>query len=259
MSLTPPPLSAPSSFPSLPAADAPHLLIVDDDDRIRDLLKRYLLRQGFLVTAARDAGQARRLLAGLAFDLLVLDVMMPGEDGLALTRDLRGRAGGAGQVPVILLTARGEAQDRIAGFEAGADDYLPKPFEPRELVLRINAILRRAPRSEPETAVPAVLQLGRLRYEPATGELSDGTEPVRLTQTEAALLRILAARANQPIRREELVELLGRDRGPGGEATQERAVDVQVTRLRRKLEPEPRSPRFLQTVRGEGYMLATGA
>jgi len=239
------------------APDAPHLLIVDDDDRIRDLLKKYLLRQGFLVTAARDAAQARRLMAGLAFDLVVLDVMMPGEDGLALTRALRAGTGGAGQVPVVLLTARGEARDRIAGLEAGADDYLPKPFEPRELVLRINAILRRAPPPETAQPAPAVLHLGRLRYEPATGELLAADGPVRLTQTEAALLRVLADRPGQVVSRERLVELLGRDRGPGGEAAQERAVDVQITRLRRKLEPEPRSPRYLQTVRGEGYMLTT--
>ncbi len=235
--------------------DAAHLLIVDDDDRIRELLKKFLIRQGFLVTAARDAAQARRLLAGLAFDLLVLDVMMPGEDGLALTAALQ--AGGL-SVPVILLTARGEAADRIAGLEAGADDYLPKPFEPRELVLRINAVLRRAPRPEPARILPAVLHLGRLRYEPATGELKDAGQLVRLTQTEAALLRILAARPGEVVTREALIEGLGRDRGPAAEATQERAIDVQITRLRRKLEPDPRRPRYLQTVRGEGYMLATG-
>lgn len=245
---------------TLPEAESqPHLLIVDDDDRIRDLLKKYLIRHGFLVTPARDAAQARRLLAGLAFDLAVLDVMMPGEDGLALTRALRQQADGAlARMPVILLTARGEARDRISGFEAGADDYLPKPFEPRELVLRINAILRRTPRADTDVTPPAVLQLGKLRYDTARGELSDGTEPVRLTQTEATLLRILALRVGQPISREDLVDQLGRDRRFGGESTQERAVDVQVTRLRRKLEPEPRRPRFLQTVRGEGYMLTTG-
>ena len=234
---------------------AAHLLIVDDDDRIRELLKKFLIRQGFLVTAARDAAQARRLLSGLVFDLVVLDVMMPGEDGLALTAALRGAEQ---MVPVILLTARGEAADRIAGLEAGADDYLPKPFEPRELVLRINAILRRAPRAEATRILPAVLHLGRMRYEPETGELKDAGQTVRLTQTESALLRILAASPGQVVRRETLVDLLGRDRGGGAELTQERAIDVQITRLRRKLEPDPRRPRFLQTVRGEGYMLATG-
>jgi len=244
--------------PPAPGSDAPHLLIVDDDDRIRDLLKKYLLRQGFLVTSARDAAQARRLLAGLAFDLLVLDVMMPGEDGVALTQGLRAGTGAGARVPVILLTARGEPRDRIAGFEAGADDYLPKPFEPRELVLRINAILRRTPRDEPARATPAVLHLGRLRYEPETGELRDGPNPVRLTQTESALMRILATRPGQVVSRETLVDLMGRDRGLAGLSTQERAIDVQITRLRRKLEPDPRRPRFLQTVRGEGYLLTSG-
>lgn len=232
-----------------------HLLIVDDDERIRDLLKRYLIRQGFLVTAARDAAQARRLLKGLAFDLIVLDVMMPGEDGVSLTRWLRGQM----TTPLILLTARGEAQDRILGFEAGADDYIPKPFEPRELVLRINAILRRTPRGDSVPAGPAILVMGPLRYDIESGELRDGSEIVRLTQTEAALMRILAARLGDVVSREALVEQLGRDRGnQGGEATQERAVDVLITRLRRKLEQDPRRPRYLQTVRGEGYMLTTG-
>jgi len=235
--------------------DAAHLLIVDDDDRIRDLLKKFLIRQGFLVTAAREAGQARRLLAGLAFDLVVLDVMMPGEDGVALTRALRARGA---PVPVILLTARAEPRDRISGLEAGADDYLPKPFEPRELVLRINAILRRAPRPEAARAAPAVLHLGRMRYEPESGELRDGGALVRLTQTEAALMRILSAQPGAVITREALVDRLGRDRGAGAEMTQERAIDVQITRLRRKIEPDPRRPRFLQTVRGEGYMLTAG-
>ena len=238
-----------------PPPDAAHLLIVDDDDRIRDLLKKFLIRQGFMVTAARDAAQARRLLRGLSFDLIVLDVMMPGEDGMSLTRALRAAAG---QVPVILLTARGEPRDRIAGFEAGADDYLPKPFEPRELVLRINAILRRSPRPDPVRVAPAVLQLGRMRYEPETGELRDGAELVRLTQTEAALMRILAAQPGTVVSREALVDRLGRDPatgGPGADTRQERAIDVQITRLRRKIEPDPRRPRFLQTIRGEGYAL----
>jgi len=234
---------------------AAHLLIVDDDERIRELLKRYLMKQGFMVTAARDAAQARRLLTGLAFDLIVLDVMMPGEDGVALTQWLRGEMG----TPVILLTARNEARDRIAGFEAGADDYLSKPFEPRELVLRINSILRRTPRQEEASMAPQVLMLGRMRYEIETGELRDGTEPVRLTQTEAALMRVLAARQGEVVSREALVEHLGRDRGQmASEPSQERAIDVQITRLRRKIEPDPRRPRFLQTVRGEGYLLTPG-
>ncbi|WP_417602050.1 response regulator [Pararhodobacter oceanensis] len=234
---------------------AAHLLIVDDDARIRDLLKRYLVKQRFMVTAARDAAQARRLLSGLAFDLIVLDVMMPGEDGIALTQALRG----ALDTPVILLTARGEARDRIAGFEAGADDYLAKPFEPRELVLRINAILRRAPLPEQGPLTPQMLIMGRMRYEIESGELRDGGEVVRLTQTEAALMRVLAARQGQAVSREALVEHLSRDKGLAApEPSQERAIDVQITRLRRKIEPDPRRPRYLQTVRGEGYMLSGG-
>ena len=228
-----------------------HLLIVDDDERIRELLKRYLIKQGFMITAARDAAQARRLLSGLAFDLIVLDVMMPGEDGIALTQWLRETA----VTPVILLTARGESRDRIAGFEAGADDYVAKPFEPRELVLRINAILRRAPRVEQGPTGPQTLVLGRMRYDLDSGELRDGVDPVRLTQTESALMRILAARVGQVVSREALVDHLGRDRGARVETAQERAIDVQITRLRRKLEEDPRAPKYLQTVRGAGYML----
>ncbi len=223
-----------------------HLLIVDDDERIRGLLQKFLIRNGFLVTTARDAAHARRLMAGLAFDLVILDVMMPGEDGVSFTRDLR--AGGA--TPVLLLTARGETQDRIAGLEAGADDYLSKPFEPKELLLRINAILRRAP--PPVEARPKVLSLGPVRYDVDRAEMWRGTDPVRLTATEAALMRIFAARPGEVISRSDLVEDLGR----GGGGAQERAVDVQITRLRRKFEERPNEPRYLQTVRGSGYMLA---
>ncbi len=232
----------------------PHLLVVDDDDRIRMLLQKYLLRNGYLVTTARDAAQARRLLHGLVFDLIVLDVMMPGEDGVTLTRHIRD----AGSTPVLLLTARGEAEDRIAGFEAGADDYLPKPFEPRELLLRITAILRRTPRREPTPVLPQVLVLGPLRYDIERGELRRGDTPVRLTQTEATLMRLFCQHPGEVITREELVDHLGRDRAAhGGSVGQERAVDVQITRLRRKLERDPKLPRHLQTVRGAGYMLVT--
>lgn len=234
------------------SASAPHLLIVDDDERIRGLLQKFLIRNGFLVTAARDAGHARRLLAGLEFNLIVLDVMMPGEDGLSLTRDLRKRMA----TPILLLTARGETRERIEGLEAGADDYLPKPFEPKELLLRINAILRRVP--EASVGGPKFLHLGALRYELDRGELWAGEAPVRLTATEGALMRIFAARPGQVIGRAELIEELGRDRsGNTEEGAGDRAVDVQITRLRRKLEPDPREPRYLQTVRGLGYMLAT--
>ncbi|OWJ80770.1 MULTISPECIES: response regulator [Haematobacter] len=227
---------------------APHLLIVDDDQRIRGLLQKFLIRNGFLVSTARDAGQARRLLAGLEFDLLVLDVMMPGEDGISLTQALREDL----DTPILLLTAKGEADDRIKGLEAGADDYLTKPFEPRELLLRINAILRRVPAARPEQAGPKVIQLGPVRYDVERGEMWRGPEHVRLTATEVALMRIFAANPGEALTREKLVEDLGRDKGQA----QERAVDVQITRLRRKIEEDPRQPRYLQTVRGEGYMLA---
>ncbi len=229
-----------------------HLLIVDDDERIRTLLQKYLMRNGFWVTAARDGRHARRLLAGLDFDLIVMDVMMPGEDGVTLTRDLRR----ALSTPILLLTAKGETDDRIAGLEAGADDYLTKPFEPRELLLRINAILRRTP-PQVETRVPRVLQMGPVRYDVDRGEMWRGPDLVRLTATEAALMRIFAARPGEAVSRTKLVEDLGRGGGRGETVqAQERAVDVQITRLRRKVESDPKQPRYLQTVRGAGYMLA---
>lgn len=228
--------------------DEAHLLIVDDDERIRGLLAKFLLRAGFLVTTARDAAHARRLLAGLEFDLIVLDVMMPGEDGITLCRDLRRRIA----TPILLLTAKAETDDRIAGFEAGADDYLAKPFEPKELLLRINAILRRVPQAEPVVVAPKVLDLGPVRYDIERGEMWAGAAPVRLTATEAHLMRIFSGRPGQAVSRSALVEELGRGNGQA----QERAIDVQITRLRRKIEADPRQPRYLQTVRGEGYMLA---
>ena len=223
-----------------------HLLIVDDDERIRGLLQKFLMRNGFLVSVARDAAQARRILAGLDFDLLVLDVMMPGEDGLTLTRDLRKRVA----TPILLLTARGEASNRIEGLEAGADDYLVKPFEPKELLLRINAILRRVPQVKAVEPVRQVIHLGPVRYDLDRGEMWRGEAPVRLTATEAALMRIFAAQPGVAISREKLVGEAAR-----GDVAQERAVDVQITRLRRKIEDDPKAPRYLQTVRGEGYML----
>lgn len=227
---------------------APHILVVDDDDRIRTLLRKFLVRNGFVVTVARDAAHARRLLEGLLFDMLVLDIMMPGEDGLALTASLRERM----NTPILLLTARGESDDRIRGLEAGADDYLAKPFEPRELLLRINAILRRIPKPEPASTPPRTFRLGEVRYDVTRGELWRGAEPIRLTATESMLMRIFAARAHQPVTRQELIE----DLGGGIAEAQERAIDVQVTRLRRKIESDPKAPRYLQTVRGSGYMLA---
>ncbi len=224
-----------------------HLLVVDDDARIRGLLQGFLIKNGFMVTAARDAAHARRLLAGLEFDLIVLDVMMPGEDGIAFTRELRKDR----QIPVFLLTAKSETENRIAGLEAGADDYLPKPFEPRELLLRINAILRRVPATATDSA-PKILSLGELRYDIERGELWAGQALVRLTATEAQLMRVFSACPGDVVSRARLVEDLGR----GGTESQERAVDVQITRLRRKIESDPKQPRYLQTVRGAGYMLA---
>jgi two-component system phosphate regulon response regulator OmpR len=224
-----------------------HILVVDDDARIRGLLQKFLSRNGFWVSAARDAAHARNLLEGLDFDLIVLDVMMPGETGVDLTASLREHL----NTPILLLTARGDAGDRIKGLEAGADDYLSKPFEPRELLLRINAILRRVPKPVPKSEPPRTVQLGEVRYDVMRGELWRGRELVRLTATESMLMSIFATRAHEPVSRAELIEDLG-----GSDAqSQERAVDVQITRLRRKIEEDPKSPRYLQTVRGAGYML----
>ncbi|MDE4132254.1 response regulator [Phaeobacter sp. QD34_3] len=225
-----------------------HLMIVDDDERIRSLLKKFLMRAGFLVTAARDGAHARRLLAGLDFDLIIMDVMMPGEDGVSLTRSLRETMA----TPILLLTAKGETPDRIAGLEAGADDYLSKPFEPKELLLRVNAILRRIPDTVAEDSAPKVLHLGDIRYDIERGEMWQGDELIRLTGTEVQLMKIFSACPGEPVSRAKLVEDLGRDRGQA----QERAVDVQITRLRRKIEADPKQPQYLQTVRGAGYMLA---
>ncbi len=229
------------------ALDA-HLLIVDDDERIRILLQKFLMRNGFLVTAARDAQHARRILTGLDFDMLILDVMMPGEDGLSLCRSVRETR----QTPILLLTAKGETGNRIEGLEAGADDYLPKPFEPKELLLRINAILRRMPETPAEDIVPKILHLGPIRYDLERGEMWQGEDLVRLTATEMQLMKIFSDKPGEPINRNKLVEDLGRDRGQA----QERAIDVQITRLRRKIETNPKQPRYLQTIRGAGYMLA---
>lgn len=225
-----------------------HLLIVDDDERIRDLLRKFLQRHGFLVSIARDATHARRILSGLDFDLVIMDVMMPGEDGISFTKILREER----DMPILLLTAKGDTEDKIAGLEAGADDYLAKPFEPKELLLRVNAVLRRVPQDPKIPPVPKVLHLGQARYDVNRGELWRGSDLIRLTATESQLMRVFSAVAGTPLSRIELVEKLGRD---GGQA-QERAVDVQITRLRRKLETDPKQPQYLQTVRGAGYMLA---
>ena len=225
-----------------------HILIVDDDERIRNLLQKFLLRNGFFASIARDAAHARRLLSSIEFDMIVLDVMMPGEDGLSLTIDLRKTL----STPILLLTAKSESNERIMGFEAGADDYLTKPFEPKELVLRINSILRRMPKDDVDLVLPTTIQMGAVRYDLSRGELWDNNALVKLTATESALLRIFSVNLHNPVSRPKLVEDLTKN----GVPSQERSVDVQITRLRRKLEVDPKMPRYLQTVRGAGYMLA---
>ena len=224
-----------------------HLLVVDDDERIRLLLQKYLIRSDFLVSIARDAAHARRLLIGLEFDMIILDVMMPGEDGVSLTQDLRQTA----NIPILLLTAKNEIDDRIAGLEVGADDYLAKPFEPKELLLRINSILRRLPDPKEGKILPKIITLGPVRYDLEKGELWHGEDQIRLTATESQLMRVFAASAGEPVSRAHLVSEMGR----GADLAQDRAIDVQITRLRRKIEVNPKEPRYLQTVRGSGYML----
>lgn len=223
------------------------VLVVDDDHRLRTLLARYLAEHGFRVVAAENAAEARARLAVIEPEAMVLDITMPGEDGLTLTQSLRAARA---QVPILLLTARGEPADRIAGFEAGADDYLPKPFEPRELLLRLRALMRRTVPAPAEP--PLTVRLGSLSFDAARGELTGPAGVVRLTGGEAALLVALARHTGDALSREAIAAALGMD------DTSERAIDVQVTRLRRKIEPDPREPRFLFTVRGRGYVLKPG-
>ncbi len=222
----------------------PHVLVIDDDKRLRDLIGRYLTEQGYRVTTAVNAADARAKLAGITFDLLVVDIMMPGESGLELTQSLRETS----LVPILLLTAMGESTDRIAGLETGADDYLVKPFEPRELVLRIKSILKRASaRTERQTSVGAV-KFGAFVFEIERRRLFKAGDPVHLTEAESELLFQLARRAGEPVSREDM--------SPQGEDSGDsRLIDVQMTRLRRKIEDDPRFPRYLVTVRGRGYML----
>ncbi len=219
----------------------PHLLVVDDDARLRELLRRYLTDQGFRVTTAGDAAEARARLASIAFDLLVLDVMLPGETGLDLTRGLRAES----RIPILLLTAMTEPGDRISGLECGADDYLSKPFEPRELVLRVRNILQRLPQPLLDAAE---FRFGACRLDLMRGELYRGGDAVHLTAAEKALLLALARRPGEPVSR----EALSQEAQFSGNV---RTVDVQVTRLRRKIERDPKFPRYLQTVRGTGYVL----
>jgi two-component system, OmpR family, phosphate regulon response regulator OmpR len=222
--------------------DAPHLLIVDDDSRIRSLLSRYLGEHGFRVTSAANAAEARRRLAGLAFELLIVDVMMPGEDGMNLTQSLRETM----NVPILMLTARSETESRIRGLEFGADDYLAKPFEPRELLLRINSILRRGA----TTTKPLIehVRFGPFTFHRERLELRRGVDLIHLTDRERQIMAIFAAAPGETVPRLALVA----SEGPAGERT----VDVQINRLRRKIETDPANPLYLQTVRGIGYRLA---
>ena len=222
--------------------DADHILIVDDDTRIRTLLKRYLGEHGYRVSTAGDAAEARRKLEGLDFDLLVLDVMMPGEDGIALTHDLREKR----PVPVLLLTARAEAESRIEGLEAGADDYLSKPFEPRELLLRISNILRR--NQTQKAPVIEQIMFGPYTFSLARKELKKGSTPIRLTDREQDIMMMLAEKAGDTVARYDLVA--------DSSDINERTIDVQINRLRRKIEADPANPLYLQTVRGIGYRLS---
>jgi two-component system phosphate regulon response regulator OmpR len=229
--------------------DPAHILVVDDDARLRALLQRFLTEQGFRVSAAENAAAARAALADMAFDLLVLDVMMPGETGLELTAALRAEGQ---EVPILMLTARGAPDDRIAGLEQGVDDYLAKPFDPRELALRIRTILRRAAPAPTAPQNLAPMQIGNRWFDIERAELRGPDGIIRLTGGEAALMQSLARRAGEILSREDIGEALGTpDAG-------ERAIDVQVTRLRRKVEPDPREPRFIQTIRHRGYVLRPG-
>jgi two-component system phosphate regulon response regulator OmpR len=227
-----------------PADDASHLLIVDDDKRIRSLLSQFLKTNGYRVTTAESAADARRNMEGLAFDLVVLDVMMPGENGFQFAQKLRE----ASAVPILMLTALADVNDRIRGLELGVDDYLAKPFDPRELLLRIGSILKRVAAPPPkDAAAPESVSFGRFRFHLGKGELTQDNEPVRITDREREMMRLLAEARGAPVSREALA-------GPDSDAN-ERTVDVQINRLRRKLEKDPANPAYLQTVRGSGYRL----
>jgi len=222
-----------------------HILIVDDDRRIRELIRSYLLENGLMVTVAGSASEARERMRGMAFDLLVLDVMMPGETGLAFVHALRETGN---DVPVLMLSALADTDDRIAGLAQGSDDYLVKPFEPRELLLRIRNLLRRAP---PAAEAPLVVHFGEFQFFVGRGELRRNGEAVKLTSSERELLRLLASRPGTPLSRQELA--------PSGADEASRSLDVQINRLRQKLEDDPANPQYLQTVRGAGYALVTSA
>jgi two-component system phosphate regulon response regulator OmpR len=227
----------------VPTDDAPHLLVVDDDRRIRDLLSRYLIGEGYRVTTAESASQARSKLDGLSFDLLILDVMMPGETGFELAESIRTSS----TVPILMLTARSEADNRIKGLELGADDYVPKPFEPRELSLRIANILKRTKPAPPST--PETVRFESFVFHLVRGELKQGETVVHLTDREREMLRVLSETPGETVPRQALAG--------NGVANNERAVDVQINRLRRKIERDPANPLIVQTVRGIGYRLMT--
>ena len=233
---------------TVPPDDAAHLLIVDDDRRIRELLRRYLVAEGYRVTVASSAAEASAAMKSFAFDLIVLDVMMPGEDGFSFATRVRADNGAIASVPILMLTAKTEFEERVLGFEIGVDDYLGKPFEPRELSLRIASILRRA-RTPVDSAVPISVQFGPFVFDSDRGELKRDGESMRLTEREREMLRILAQRPGETVSRDELS-----GSGAAGNAN-ERTIDVQVNRLRRKIEIDPANPMFLQTVRGVGYRL----
>jgi two-component system phosphate regulon response regulator OmpR len=220
--------------------NAVHILVIDDDRRIRELLASYLQENGFRVTGVSSAEDARQAMRGLAFDLLIVDVMMPGESGLSFTESLRQMNN---QAPILILSALSEPADRISGLASGSDDYLSKPFEPRELLLRIKNLLRRAG----ATIQPDEVTFGAFVFNRKRGELRRGQENIKLTTRERHLLRILIERAGQTVPRHDLAQ-------PGAEEAA-RSVDVQITRLRQKIEDDPASPIHLQTVRGLGYTL----
>ncbi len=228
-----------------------HVLVVDDDPRLRDLLHRFLSREGYHISVATDAAEAREALGRFAFDLMILDVMMPGESGIALATELARAGGGHAPVPILMLTARGEVEDRIIGLRAGVDDYLVKPFEPRELALRIEAILRRSGGGQDNQSTAPLVRFGPFIFDLDRRELSRDGEPVYLTAVETSLLHILAARPGEAVPRHELIAL-------SGVSGSDRAVDTQMARLRRKIELDAKRPRFLLTMRGEGYALRTG-
>ncbi len=232
-----------TNLDAAPDDNAAHLLLVDDDRRIRALMTRYLTQQGYRVTNAEDAADAQRRLDSLSFDLIVLDVMMPGENGFDFAARLRRTS----RVPILMLTARSETEDRVRGLEAGADDYLSKPFEPKELSLRIASILRRAapPRANDEDKPDAIARFGDFVFDIERGDLRRGEDAVRLTDRERAMLQMLARGAGEPVSREALAV----------DGAGERTIDVQINRLRRKIERDPANPVFLQTARGTGYRL----